>query len=302
MKRTFLIALAAVAMVGCAAIRDLRDDENPYEKPFYEKYLNTGSTLDANINRALESVRQNPASAEAHNTLGALLVEKGFPKDAEREFERAINTDDHYFPAWYNLGLVRAARGDELGARRAFNETVDLKPGHAAALFQLGLVEEKREHRDRAIGLYAKAYTINPSLMDVRVNPRILDSKLTHLAMLRMYPAEHTRRSMQFQGSGGAMPSSRMPQAQEAPSPQAPPQRIVPPSAPATDPSQQTAPANPPAAGAGANSQPVSAAQRPSAPRRGRPTHRRVAAPDEITVDTPATATVTTTAPAPTNT
>jgi tetratricopeptide (TPR) repeat protein len=245
MKRTFLIALTIVATAGCAAIDNLgRDDKNAYENPFYAKYLNTGSQLDADISRTLETLRQHPDSAEAHNRLGAMLVEKGFPNDAEREFERAIDVDDDYYAAWYNLGLVRAAHGDELGARRAFRQTVELKPGHAAALFQLGLVEEKRHHRDRAVELYAKAYSINPALMDVRVNPRILDSELMHLALLKMYPNQHSRRSMQFQGGPVAaatpVPSTTT---QEAPSPQQPPASIVTPVAPVTDPSQQAPPA-----------------------------------------------------------
>jgi len=251
MTRTFLIALAMVATAGCAAIDNLgRDDKNAYENPFYAKYLNTGSQLDADITRTLETLRQNPDSAEAHNRLGAMLVEKGFPKDAEREFERAIDADDDYYAAWYNLGLVRAAHGDELGARRAFRQTVDLKPGHAAALFQLGLVEEHRHHRDRAVELYAKAYSINPALMDVRVNPRVLDSDLMHLALLKMYPKEHTRRSMQFQG-GPASPApapATTTSAPEAPSPQQPAKSIVTPVAPATDPSQQAPPAPAPPA------------------------------------------------------
>jgi tetratricopeptide (TPR) repeat protein len=287
MTRIFLIAVATAATLGCSAIRDLRsDDNNAYENPFYAKYLNTGSQLDASINRALTSLRENPDSADAHNLLGALLIEKGFPKDAEREFERAVNADGDYFPGWYNLGLVRASRGDELGARHAFSRTVSLKPGHAAALFQLGLVEETRGHLDRAIGLYAKAYSINPALMDVRVNPRILDSELTHLAVLRMYPNDHTRRSMQFQGSSGAMRSVQVP---EAPSPQAAPQNIVTPAPPATDPSMQ--PAQP-------NQQPTTPMTRPSSPparRRGvsgtprnqRQPEQPVPPPAEITPEAP---------------
>jgi hypothetical protein len=264
MKRALVFAAVMLTAAGCAAIRDLGND-NPYEQPpFYAKYLNTGSTLDANITRTLESLRQNPDSAEAHNVLGALLVEKGFPKDAEREFERAVNADDDYFPAWYNLGLVRAARGDELGARRAFRETVELKPGHAAALFQLGLVEEKREHKDRAVALYAKAYSINPSLMDVRVNPRVLDSKLMHLALLKMYPDEHTRRSMQFQGTS-QIPTPQPAAAPAAPSPQQPTRTIVPPAPPATDPSMQPSVTPAPAAPA-AKPAPAPARRRPAPP------------------------------------
>lgn len=278
MKRALVVAVVLVTVAGCAAIQDLGRDEKPYENPFYAKYLNTGSTLDANINRTLEVLRQDPRNPEAHNVLGALLVEKGFPKDAEREFERAVNADGDYFPAWYNLGLVRAARGDELGARRAFEETVDLKPGHAAALFQLGLVEEKRQHKDRAVNLYAKAFAINPALMDVRVNPRVLDTKLMHLALLKMYPDEHTRRSMQFQGAG-AIPTASAPTAPQAPSPQQPTQSIVTPAPPATDPSMQRGPA------------PAPPAAKPPAPA----PRRNPAPPAPATAPAPTTAT-----PAPT--
>ena len=200
MKRLLIIAAAALSTAACGGIRDLRTDDAPYDNPFYAKYLNTGSTLDAQISQTLAALRQNPNSPELHNALGALLIDKGFPKDAEREFERSVNANRKFYPAWYNLGLVRAASGDGLGARRAFSRTVDLKPGHAPALFQLGLVEEKNHHSDRAIRLYAKAFSINPLLMRVDVNPRILDSKLTHLALIKMYPTEHSRRSMQFQG------------------------------------------------------------------------------------------------------
>ncbi|HYH07510.1 MAG TPA: tetratricopeptide repeat protein [Thermoanaerobaculia bacterium] len=239
MKRLLLIAAAVLATTGCTVVRDANGtSENPYVNPFYAKYLNTGSTLDTQIARTLDALRQDPESPELHNTLGALLVEKGFSKDAEREFERAVDTNRKYYPAWYNLGLVRASRGDEIGARRAFMRTVDLKPGHAAALFQLGLVEEQRDHIDRAIDLYAKAYSINPALLDVDVNPRILDTKLTHLALLKLYPNAHTRGTMQFQGgglsgTGGLAPATNTPGTPTAPSPQPSPRDIVPPAAPA---------------------------------------------------------------------
>jgi tetratricopeptide (TPR) repeat protein len=237
MKRLMLLAVLLTA-AGCAALYDR--DGNTYENPFYAKYLNTGSQLDAQINATLAALRDNPNSPRLHNDLGSLLVRKGFPKDAEREFERAVNLDSNFYPAWYNLGLVRAARGDALGARRAFYQTIDEKPGHAAALFQLGLIEEGRGQTERAVQHYAKAYGINPSLLRVDVNPRILDSKLTHLALIELYPTRQTRNSMQFQGtpSGYQDPPARL----EAPSPEAPPEKIITPAPPPTDPSQQPKP------------------------------------------------------------
>jgi tetratricopeptide (TPR) repeat protein len=195
MKRLLLLA-AAVALAACSSMT--HHDSNPYANPFYMKYLNTGAWVDGQITRTVNDLRANPRSASLHNTLGQLLIQKGFPKDAETEFERAVNADSHFYPGWYNLGLVRMSRGDLMGAHHAFSRTVHYKPGHSAALFQLGLMEEKRHHQSAAVDYYAKAFTINHALLDVRVNPRILDSKLVDIAMLKAYPKEHSRESMAF--------------------------------------------------------------------------------------------------------
>ena len=242
MNRLLVIA-AAAGLAACSMLHPHHTD-NPYEKPlFIARYLNPSNPQDQQIQRTIDALRANPSSAALHNNLGSLLSEKGFPKDAEREFERAVDADSHYFPAWYNLGLVRAARGEYLGARHAFSRTIHYKPGHAAALFQLGLMEEKRRNFDQAIEFYAKAFRINHALLDVRVNPRILDSALVHLALLRAYPSEHTRESLSFQGTPAPWEGGRALLPPEAPSPQATTQQIVTPSAPVTEPATQKPPA-----------------------------------------------------------
>lgn len=240
MKRLLLLS----AILALAACSTSRHDQNLYAQPFYGRYLNTGSQLDAQITATLVALQANPRSASLHNTLGQMLLQKGFPKDAEIEFERAVNADSHFYPAWYNLGLVRMARGDSFGSHVAFGRTVHYKPGHAAALFQLGLMEEKRNHQRAAIDYYAKAFSINHSLLDMRVNPRILDSKLVDLALLKSYPMEHARASMAFQGT----PPGYVQQGLEAPSTQPAAKDIVTGSRPITDPSQQQPPPNPGAA------------------------------------------------------
>jgi tetratricopeptide (TPR) repeat protein len=202
MIRTLAIAAVTIAAFGCSLLPQRDASENPYETaPFYGKYLNTGTALDTQIQQRLDALRADPNSAPLHNELGALLVQKGFPKDAIVEFERSVDADRKFYPAWYNLGMLHAAQGHAHGARRALAKTVDLKPGHPHALFQLGLIEEKSGDNERAVELYAKAFRHNPAMMDVRYNPHILDSRLVHLAMLKLYPTEQARRAIQFHGA-----------------------------------------------------------------------------------------------------
>ena len=239
--RTTLILLAAISMTGCTLFN--RDD-NPYDDrnpPVYTQFLNTGDPLDQQIQATVEGLRANPRSAPLHNELGQLLLRKGFPVDAEREFERAINADSDFYPAWYNLGLVRAARDDYSGAKRAFWRTTRIMKGHSEALFQLGLMAEKRGNRDDAIGYYAKAIRHNPKITDVRTNPLILDSRLIHLALLENYDRNHIRQAGRYLGT----PGNYVAPPADAPSPEARAQDIVTPAPPVTDTGTQAPPPKP---------------------------------------------------------
>lgn len=245
MKRSLAFTIVLLVGAACAAVRNQGPDSNPaanpYEEPpFYAKYLNTGSLLDAQITATLEALRADPNAASLHNELGALLVQKNFPKDAAREFERAVDLDPKLFAAWYNLGLVRSSLNDHDGAHNAYEKTVDLKPGHPQALFQLGLTAEKNRNVEKAVGYYAKAFMHNARLMDVRYNPRILDSKLTHLALLKLYERTHSRQSMTFQrppaGYVDAAPATATVTVTAPPAPAAAPPTTAAPVPPATPP------------------------------------------------------------------
>ena len=149
----------------------------------------------------MDALRANPNSAQLHNDLGQLLVRRGFPNDAEKEFGRAIRADRKFYPAYYNRAQLRAGQGDFLGARLDFQATIKHKPGHAEALFQLGLMEEQHQHEELAIKYYAKAIAMNHTLLDVRVNPRVLDSKLIPMALLKAYPTIHSKDAIQLSGA-----------------------------------------------------------------------------------------------------
>lgn len=227
MKRLLLTA-AVIALTGCSVFHHRQNkSDNPYDKPFYVQFLDNGRALDRQIGRTVEALRANPDSVKLHNDLGQLLVQKGFPKDSAREFERAIKLDSHFYPAWYNLGLVRASMGDVSGAQRAFRQTVHLQKGHAEALFQLGMLAEKSGDNETAIDYYAKALRHNPDLIRVNVNPSIVNSKLIPLALIQNYDVDIARESAVF---GVTPPGYAQPNASQPPPTTSP--SVVPPPAP----------------------------------------------------------------------
>ena len=247
MKRLPLIAAAALLAAGCSITKQMHSprNTNAYANPFYMRFVNPNVPLDAAILRDVNILRSNPNSAVTHNDLGQLLVQKGFPKDAEIEFERAVNADRRFSPAWYNLGLARAENGNTIGARFAFDRTLFYKPGDSWAHFQAGLLAEQRGDMDAAIDHYAKAILRNHSLLDVKVNPRVLDSKLIHLALIRAYPNEHGRDTMLFQGTPAGYGERNSAAEPPAVSPQPSAEKIITPAPPLTDPSRQTPPKKP---------------------------------------------------------
>ncbi|HEY2090684.1 MAG TPA: tetratricopeptide repeat protein [Thermoanaerobaculia bacterium] len=247
MKRIPLIAIAALLAAGCSLtkVHSHPRSSNPYANPFYARFLHPGVPLDMSIQRDIDILRTNPNSAVTHNDLGQLLIQKGFPKDAETEFERAVDADRRFPSAWYNLGLARASRGDTIGARFAFNRTLYYRPGDSWAHFQSGLLAEQRGDIEAAIDHYAKAILRNHSLLDVKVNPRVLDSKIIDLALIRAYPNEHARDTMLFQGTPPGYGERNSAAEPQAVSPQPSAEKIITPAPPLTDPSRQTPPKKP---------------------------------------------------------
>jgi tetratricopeptide (TPR) repeat protein len=109
------------------------------------------------------AIETEPASARAHNDLGALLAERGRTEEAIAQFEEATELQPDYAAARTGLGaaLLRLGRWDEALAelRRAVASDARYAPAH----YELGLVLNQRgdlagaiAERQRAIGMDPK--------------------------------------------------------------------------------------------------------------------------------------------------
>lgn len=177
MKRTCLIIfLLAVASAARAAV--------------FEQFLSPERPADRAIIRYVELERAGKATSNDLADLGVLLVDKGFPQDAEHYLEASVKLDKKNYEAWYRLGLVRQRMGHDHAAIRAYKKAVSIRTGFGYARFMLALAEEHNGQRNAAIRDYAKAYKHMPELTDPEKNPLVLDSHLQTEAQLLRYRRE----------------------------------------------------------------------------------------------------------------
>ncbi len=177
MKRVVVVAV----VLACAAVA---------RAAVFERFLSPDRPADRAIMAYVKLANAGQASSRDLTELAVLLVDKGFPKDAETYLRQALTLDKKNFDAAYRLGLVLQRMGRDGEAVRAYKRALKVRPGHSEARFMLALAEERCGRRSEAIRDYAKAYHHNPSLSDPDRNPLVYDSSLQTEAELVRYRAE----------------------------------------------------------------------------------------------------------------
>lgn len=176
--RAVAAAFAVVLVAGVAA------------GAVFERFLSPDNPKDRAITAFVALDREGKASSNDLTDLGVLLLEKGFPKDAERYLAKAVKLDKTNVEARYRLGLVLQREGEFHKAVGQYRKVVKQRPGFAPARFMLALAEERCDRRSAAIKDYAKAYKHAPELADPHFNPLVLDSDLQVEAQLLRYRRE----------------------------------------------------------------------------------------------------------------
>ncbi|MGB5899940.1 MAG: tetratricopeptide repeat-containing serine protease family protein [Geitlerinemataceae cyanobacterium] len=98
------------------------------------------------------------ASAVEWSNWGNHLYRTGQFRDALSAFDRSIQLQQDFYPAWYQRGNVLYGLGDEMAAIGSFDRTVEIKPDfywawrdRGALLSAMGDVEEAMQSFDRAV-------------------------------------------------------------------------------------------------------------------------------------------------------
>lgn len=110
-----------------------------------------------------DSVDLAPTWADAHFSLGSVLIRLGNIEEAEDHYRQAARLDPEVADmaiAHYNLGVALARRGDRTKAIDQFRRTLELRPDHVdahnnlgALLAQQGSLQEATVHLEAALRL-----------------------------------------------------------------------------------------------------------------------------------------------------
>jgi tetratricopeptide (TPR) repeat protein len=153
----------------------------------FERFLSPDRPADRAIMSYMALEKAGKATSTDLANLGVLILEKGFPRDAEHYLRAALKLDVDNYEAAYRLGLVLQRQGRDREAMRYYKRTLKARPGYAQARFMLALAEERCGRRETAIHDYVRAYRHAPDLANPDLNPLVYDSRLQTEAALEHY-------------------------------------------------------------------------------------------------------------------
>jgi len=112
---------------------------------------------DQAIGKIRDSIRQDPASAEAYDKLGEMLIAKGRFDEALESFHAALNIMPSLRTARTGLGFALLAKGETDTAEAALKYALKLNPYPSMTHYALGLVYEKKGEYEKAVAQYKEA-------------------------------------------------------------------------------------------------------------------------------------------------
>ncbi len=112
------------------------------------------------LNEALRA----DGNAETYHLRGIANFQGFEFKDAERDFEHAVQMRPEWVEAVFHRGIVRVVRGNYDDAVSDFNRVIELAPDHAAAYYNRGRLRYWKGDPDGAIADFKEARRLDPLL------------------------------------------------------------------------------------------------------------------------------------------
>jgi tetratricopeptide (TPR) repeat protein len=131
--------------------------------------LKKGGNQEA-IAQFRDAVNLNPAYAEAHNNLGAVLFAGGAADEAVTHYKNALDLKPDYTDARENLANAQLRKGDWDQAIANYTQVIKAKPRQAGAYGNLGAALFQKGQTQEAKTAWEKSLEIEPNQLDVMIN------------------------------------------------------------------------------------------------------------------------------------
>src|ERR1051326_5719430 len=122
---------------------------------------------------------------DALNAYGVALADQGHLDDAQRQFERVLQSDANNAPALQNLGIVALRRDDVAGAMSYLTRALALNPRLPLALNTLGVVYARQGDYAHAVESWNRAVDIDPRQYDALFKTGLVEGRAGHRAEAR---------------------------------------------------------------------------------------------------------------------
>lgn len=172
--------LAGIALAGALVFAGCGDDETtPTSAPAAAE----SSSVDTLVSTGLEKVAAgedaeargifagiiaiDPDNVYAHYNLGFLAQRGGDAGTAVAEYTEALETDQEFAPALYNLGILTET-ADLEAAVDLYQRVLEVEPEDAATLARLGFALQELGEKAEGAELLAQAVEIDPTLADAK--------------------------------------------------------------------------------------------------------------------------------------
>jgi Flp pilus assembly protein TadD len=142
---------------------------------------------DAPALAAFERVAMVDPSAITLYNLGTLYMKAARPAEAQTAFERALAANPDYADVHNTLGALIAQRGDFATAITHFRRALAVKPDYADAMNNLGFVLFQNGQPQEALTLYQRALQLQPDFPEALNNVGIFYGQQRDLAQAESY-------------------------------------------------------------------------------------------------------------------
>ncbi len=130
-----------------------------------EDLLGAGRDREATeeFQKAYEAKEIDAQNALAWNAWGVALYRLGKHEEAIAKYKNALQANDRFKEAYYNMGLSFAAQKKHDQAIEHYRKATDIDPNYAIAYFSWGNSLASQKDYDQAIQQYRKATDIDPN-------------------------------------------------------------------------------------------------------------------------------------------